>query len=152
MEPSLAMRSLFVCLLALSLAAEASAQDSKLTSVLADLARASAASGSQTALSMESMPQSVQDAMRSRRLRIDANNEVQVYILLSAVTDDTVKQLTDAGVTIEIRDPDRRRVQAHLPIAKLNGVAQLDIVDSIRLPTYPRRRAGTATTEGDAIL
>jgi len=101
---------------------------------------------------MESMPQSVQDAMRSRRLRIDANNEVQVYILLSAVTDDTVKQLTDAGVTIEIRDPDRRRVQAHLPIAKLNSVAQLAIVDSIRLPTYARRRVGSVTTEGDTIL
>ena len=26
--------------------------------------------------------------MQSRRLRIDANNEVQVYILMSAVTDD----------------------------------------------------------------
>src|SRR5262245_61016676 len=149
---TLPMRSLFVCLFALSLAAEAGAQNSKLTSVLADLVRASAASGSQTALSMESMPPSVQDAVRSRRLRIDANNEVQVYILLSAVTDDTVKQLTDAGVPMEIRVPDRRRVQAHLPVAKLNAVAQLAIVDSIRLPTYARRRVGSVTTEGDTIL
>ena len=45
--------------------------------------------------------------MQSRRLRIDANNEVQVYILMSAVTDETVGQLTDAGVTIEIRDAAR---------------------------------------------
>jgi hypothetical protein len=146
------MRSLFVCLFALSVAVDASAQSSKLTGVLADLVRASGPSGSQTSLSLDSMPQSVQDAVRGRRLRIDANNEVQVYILMSAVTDETVKQLTDAGVTIEIRDAERRRVQAHLPVSRLNTVAQLAVVDSIRLPTYARRRAGGVTTEGDAIL
>jgi subtilase family protein/HYDIN/CFA65/VesB family protein len=146
------MRSLFVCLFALSVAVGASAQSSKLTGVLADLVRASGPSGSQTSLSLDSMPQSVQDAVRGRRLRIDANNEVQVYILVSAVTDESVKQLTDAGVTIEIRDAARRRVQAHLPVARLNTVAQLAVVDSIRLPTYARRRSGSVTTEGDAIL
>jgi hypothetical protein len=147
------MRSLFICLFALSLASDAGAQSAKLTGVLADLVRASpTTSGSQTALSVDSLPPSVQDAMRARRLRLDANNEVQVYILMSSVTDDSVKQLTDAGVTIEIRDAERRRVQAHLPIAKLNAVAQLDVVDSIRLPTYARRRAGNVTTEGDTIL
>ena len=146
------MRSLFVCLVTFSLAADAHAQSPKLTSVLADLVRASAASGSQTTLSVDSMPRSVQDAIQARRLRLDANNEVQVYILLSAVTDETVKQLTDAGVTIEIRDPQRRRVQAHLPIARLDAVAGLAVVDSIRLPTYARRRAGNVTTEGDTIL
>src|SRR6185295_1492336 len=98
MGPTLIMRSLFVCLVAFSLAADAHAQSPKLTSVLADLVRASAASGSQTTLSVDSMPRSVQDAIQARRLRLDANNEVQVYILLSAVTDETVKQLTDAGV------------------------------------------------------
>jgi hypothetical protein len=146
------MRSLFICLFALSLASEAGAQSAKLTGVLADLVRSSAPTGSQSALSIDSMPPSVQDAIRARRLRLDANNEVQVYILMSSVNDDTVKQLTDAGATIEIRDAERRRVQAHLPIAKLSTVAQLAIVDSIRLPTYARRRAGNVTTEGDAIL
>jgi len=147
------MRSLFVCLFALSLAVDAGAQSSKLTTVLADLVRASSGSGGgQTALSADALPQSVQDAMRSRRLRIDANDNVQVYILLSSVTDETVKQLTDAGVTIEIRDEARRRVQARLPVSRLNTVAELAVVDAIRLPTYARRRAGNVTSEGDAIL
>src|SRR5712664_4015004 len=99
------MRSLFVCLLTLSvaIAAPAGAQSSKLTTVLADLVRANAGAASQTRLSVEAMPRSVQDAVKSRRLRIDANNEVQVYILLSSVTDETVQQLVAAGVTIEIR-------------------------------------------------
>jgi hypothetical protein len=123
---------------------------SKLTTVLADLVTSS---GSSTALAAESArPNSVNDAIRSRRLRIDANNEVQVYILMSTVTDATVLQLTDAGVTIEIADVARRRVQAHLPVSRLTTVAQLAVVDAIRLPTYARRRTGNALTEGDAIL
>src|SRR5262249_10290790 len=149
--PTQAMRSLFVCLLALTLAPAAAAQSSKLTGALADLVRANTAAGNQTTMAVDEMPRSVQDAIKSRRLRIDANNEVQVYVLMSAVTDASVQQLTDAGATIEIRDPDRRRVQVHLPVARLNAVAQLAVVDSIRLPTYARRRIGNATSEGDSI-
>ena len=36
-----------------------------------------------------------------------------------------MRQLTDAGVTIEIADAARRRVQAHLPVSRLTAVAQL---------------------------
>jgi len=130
---------------------DAPAAGSKLTTVLTDLVNASG--GSTAAATTESArPRSVRDAMQSRRLRIDSNNEVQVYILMSAVTDATVRQLTDAGVTIEISDAARRRVQAHLPVSRLTAVAQLSVVDAIRLPTYARRRTGTALTEGDAIL
>ena len=123
---------------------------SKLTTVLADLVSASGTSTTQLAESAR--PDSVRSAMRSRRLRIDANNEVQVYILMGAVNDDSVRQLTDAGVTIEIRDAARRRVQAHLPVSRLAAVAQLDIVNAIRLPTYARARAGNVLSEGDAIV
>src|SRR5262245_6240259 len=104
--PSDTMRSLFVCLLTLSAAVPAAAQSSKLTTVLADLVRANA--GGATTLAADAMPRSVRDAVQGGRLRIDANGNIQVYILLSSVTDDTVRQLTDAGVTIEIRDEARR--------------------------------------------
>jgi len=124
---------------------------SKLTTVLADLVRSGLQQTSSAAGATQA-PASVRDALQSRRLRIDSNNEVQVYILLSAVTDETVAQLTAAGVTIEIRDEARRRVQAHLPVSRLTAVAQLAAVDAIRLPTYARRRVGRVTTEGDAII
>src|SRR5438876_5419451 len=150
MRPSDTMRSLFVCFLTLSVAVPAGAQSSKLTTVLGDLVRANA--GRATTLAVDAMPRSVQDAVQGGRLRIDANGNVQVYILMSSVTDETVKQLTDAGVTIEIRDDARRRVQARLPIARLDSVAQLAIVDAIRLPTYARHHIGKVTTEGDTIL
>jgi hypothetical protein len=150
-----AARAAFAALLAtLSVTTTAQQPDadavSKLTTVLADLVQSSSATNVVSAASARSSR--VSDAIQSRRLRIDDNNEVQVYILMGAVTDDTVRQLTDAGVTIEIRDAARRRVQAHLPISKLIAVAQLTTVDAIRLPTYARARGGKITSEGDAIL
>ena len=138
-----------------------SAASSKLTTVLAELVQSVAQetgqvtarrAGSATSLSVDALPRSVQDAVQSRRLRFGTNNDVQVYILLNAVTDETVRQLTDAGAVIEIRDAVRRRVQAHVPVARLQSIAQLEIVDAIRLPAYARRRVGQVTTEGDAIL
>lgn len=140
---------------------DGSATTPKLTTVLADLVQSVAQeagqvtaqrTGTSTPLSVDRLPRSVQDAVQGRRLRIDANIEVQVYILMSAVTDDTVRQLSDAGVTIEIRDDARRRVQAHVPVARLQSVTQLGIVDAIRLPSYGRRRTGGVNSEGDSIL
>jgi hypothetical protein len=131
---------------------------SKLTTVLADLARSVSQSTTMstrqagTPLSMNGMPQSVQDAARERRLRINDMNEVQVYLILTAVTDETVRQLEAAGVTIELRDAAHRRVQARLDVTALLPVAALDIVQAIRLPTYTRQRSGPFTTEGDVIL
>jgi hypothetical protein len=137
------------------------ASTSKLTTVLADLSqsiaqeqgpvtplRAAAAS----ARSLDALPKSVQDSMRGGLLRIDENDEVQVYILMSSLSDDDVSQLTAAGATIEIRDAARRRVQARVPVSRLQSVAQLATVDAVRLPTYARPRTGGANTEGDVIL
>ena len=71
---------------------------------------------------------------------------------MSSLSDDDVSQLTGAGATIEIRDAARRRVQARVPVSRLQAVAQLSVVDAVRLPTYARRRSGGANTEGDVIL
>jgi hypothetical protein len=134
----------------------------KLTTVLADLAKTvtqeTGAVSSQRAAASSTLTidmlraTSVRDALQSRRLRLDPNNEVQVYILMSAVTDETLRQLTDAGVTLEITDAARRRVQAHLPVSRLTAVAQLGVVDAVRLPTYARPRTGNIDSEGDAIV
>ena len=141
---------------------QAAPPSSKLTTVLADLSQAvtqqagtattQASTGSTGALAVEKMPRSVQDAVQGHRLRIDANNGVQVYILMTEVSAATIQQLTTAGVTIELQDAAHRRVQARVPAARLQAVAQLAVVNSIRLPTYARRRTGAVTTEGDTIL
>ena len=129
---------------------EAQAQSGKLTSVLADLVQATergqlaapSGDGLTSAQALGALPRSVRDAMGSGWLRVDDTGAAQVYILLSAVNDDTSRQLTAAGVTIEIADAGRRRVQARVPVSRLQAVAQLPIVDAIRLPTYARRRSG----------
>jgi len=159
----------FVVAIALAAVVPAAAQNtqapndgsSKLTSVLAALARAVPQDEGRVTtervapgprLSIDSLPQPVQDAMRGGRLRLNDANDVQVYILMSSINDERLAQLTAAGVTIEIADAGRRRVQARIPASRLNMVALLPFVDFIRLPAYARHLTGAVTTEGDRIL
>ncbi len=132
-----------------------------LATVLDDLARSvpqergpmlEERAGVGTRLSPETLPKSARDAMQGRHLRINARNEVQVYILVDEVTDDNLQQLKDEGVTVEITDPAHRRVQARIPVRRLQVVAELPFVTFVRLPTYAAHRIGAANTEGDAIL
>ena len=132
----------------------------KLTSVLAtlaqsvtqDTARVATADATGSRVSRDALPKAVQDAMVTRRLHMNDANEVQVYILMSEVTADRIDQLTAAGVTIEIPDEARRRIQARIPATRLRAVASLPFVDYIRLPTYARHLVGATTSEGDRIL
>src|SRR5581483_2092196 len=126
------------------------AVSSKLSTVLADLVAAQRVTTAR--LKTEQMPSSVRDAVRGGLLRINAANEVQVYILVPAVTPDVVSQIEAAGATIEITDEGARRIQARVPVTQLNAVAQIPSVTSIRPPTYARHRTGNFTTEGDSIL
>src|SRR5580700_9542807 len=75
----------------------------RLTTVLAELARAVPQEGTDgrplssaaapATLDLDQLPKSVRDAVHGRRLRITAANEVQVYVLMSAVTDAARGQL-----------------------------------------------------------
>ena len=132
----------------------------KLTALLADMVRSvsqtpAEAPAARTApdrgFSMESMPPSVRDAARHRMLRVNSKAEVQVYILLDAVTGENLRQLEAHGVTVEIPDAAHRRVQARIPVARLQAVAELPFVNFIRLPSYAIRLTGAVNTEGDAI-
>jgi hypothetical protein len=131
----------------------------KLATVLSDLARAvpqdaRGLSWEQIVgkpLVIASLPRSVQDAAASRRLRLDANNYVQVYILLSEVNADNLRRLVAAGVKLEITDAAGRRVQARVPVRSLERLASFSFVTFVRLPSYAIRHAGAVVTEGDAI-
>ena len=109
--------------------------NSKLTTVLADLVKAN---GSSTRLTTESQrPRSVNDAMQSRRLRIDTNNEVQVYILMGAVTDSLnrmfsndvapVRALRDFGLGVVDRMP---LIKAGLIRRERDGHVQSCVLDA----------------------
>ena len=93
--------------------AAARVDSTKLTTVLQTLAsavpqddaRAVALNRTSTArITRDALPKAVQDAMATRRLRMNDANEVQVYILMSAVNDERLAQLRAGGATIEIPD------------------------------------------------
>jgi hypothetical protein len=74
-------------------------------------------------ITRDALPKAVKDAMATRRLRMNDANEVQVYILMSAVNDERLAQLRAGGATIEIPDAARRRVQARVPATRLQSIA-----------------------------
>ena len=131
-----------------------------LSTVLADLAVSTAvralpvplAPAQPRPLAFDTLPVSVQDAMRGRNLRIDAAGSVQVVVLMTEVTDDTLRQLAAAGAVIEIPDAVNRRVQARVPASRLAAIAALPVVTFVRPPSYAVRRTGSVTTEGDSII
>lgn len=156
-----ALLLLSFCGLARDPASQAAPPVAKLATILADLAqavspaaapapavRAPAAAG----FSLESMPKSVRDAVHGRHLRINAGAEVQVYILMNAVTDENLRALRAQGATVEIADGPGGRVQARVPVTRLEAVAALPFVNFIRPPSYAVRMTGSKMTEGDAIL
>lgn len=129
----------------------------KLTKVLADVASvvpqdnpSSPPSATVAAIDTATLPKSAQDALKGRSLRLDAAGRVQVYVLVSNVTVPAIQQLTAAGVTIEILDAPHHRVQAAVPLSRLEAVTALPFVNFIRLPSYAIRRK--AESEGDAII
>ncbi len=89
------------------------------------------------------------DALRSGRLQTDSSQSrapdgsmslteegLQVYIQVVEVSEATLADLRGLGVTVEITDPAQRLVQARVPPAQLETVANVPGVTFIRLPDY----------------
>jgi hypothetical protein len=132
----------------------------KLSTVLAELAASAAARalpaplapGQPRPLAFDTLPASVQDAVRARHLRLDESGGVQVTVLMTEVTDDSLHQLAAAGAVVEIPDTVNRRVQARVSAARLSSLAALPFVTFVRTPSYAVRAIGSVTTEGDGII
>ncbi|HLY63655.1 MAG TPA: S8 family serine peptidase [Terriglobia bacterium] len=136
-------------------------EPAKLTTVLEDLSRSVpqdmgpeplASARPAVEFNSTAMPKSVRDAIQVRTLRVNPNGEVQVYILMSAVSNENLSQLKANGVTVEIPDAAGSRVQARIPVTRLQAVGALPFVNFVRLPTYAVHMTGSVDTEGDAIL
>src|SRR5262245_35320579 len=97
----------------------------RLATVLSDLATvvpqelSSVPLGAPRSVTTDTLPKSVRDAVRSHRLRIDPAGGVQVYILVTEVSDEVIEALQASGVKIEISDPAGRRIQARVGAARL---------------------------------
>jgi len=135
------------------------AEHSKLAAPLADLVRASREAGlggfpvtSWPGIPFSGVSKSVADALRTRRMRMNQDGAVQIYILLDEVSEENLRQLQDAGAVLELMDAERTMVQAHVTAGGLEKLAALPSVQLVRLPSYGIRHTGSADTEGDAIL
>jgi hypothetical protein len=131
----------------------------KLAAPLADLVRASreAELGNipltpWPGIPLYGVPKSVADALRTRRMRINRDGAIQVYILLDEVNEENLRRLEDAGAVLELQDQQRAMVQAHVSVGDLEKLAAVASVQLIRLPNYGIRHTGSVDTEGDAIL
>jgi putative transposon-encoded protein len=80
-------------------------------------------------------------------------DSLQVYIELEAFDQGILAQLRAQGAVIEIVAPDRRLVQARLPLDRIEQVSRLPFVRFIRLPDYGfSNQQGAVGTEGDAVM
>lgn len=134
----------------------------KLSTPLATLARAvpqdstSIPSGEKArppvGFSIQLLPKSVRDMVDTGMMRLSDEGYVQVYIQVTEITDTNLRVLESEGAKLELRDERLHVVQARVPANRLEAVAGLLFVKSVRLPDYGIPNTGSITTEGDIIL
>jgi hypothetical protein len=98
----------------------------------------------------DQLPKALRDLTKARLMRLDDEGRVQVYVE-SKQPGQLVHVLEALGAKIERVNEEYGIVQAWLPADELNAAAELPAVTHIRLPDYGFARAGSVTTEGDAL-
>jgi len=130
----------------------------KLATVLVDLARAvpqdddrAPVTPAGRPLAVDGLPASVQDAGEGQWLDLASDNTIQVYLLLSEITEARIRAVAEAGAVVELVEAASRRLQVRVPASRLRRIASLPFVDFVRLPSYGWPQAGLVSSEGDAI-
>ena len=85
-------------------------------------------------------------------VRVKDGGKVQVYVQLTKADAAEIGSLEATGATIELVSENLSIVQAWVPVGQLSQMGQLQFVQSVRVPDYAITRAGSKTTQGDAIL
>jgi len=84
--------------------------------------------------------------------RMDRQGRIEIYITLEQVTESALSALRNAGVEIEIYDPQQRLVQGWVSSGQVQAVADLPAVRFVDLPNYGVTNAGSVTAQGDAVI
>lgn len=85
-------------------------------------------------------------------VRLEQDGRVQVYVYLDAVAEGQLNALRALELEIEITNEDLAVVQGWAPFDRIDQIAARPFVSRVTAPRYGRVRAGSKTTEGDAIL
>jgi hypothetical protein len=113
---------------------------------------ARALGGEVTALYSSGLDENLQLMVRERLLRIDGDGRVQVYVVSAGDSDSTARDVRGLGGEVQRLDPAAGLIQAEVPIKELEALGSRASVRFVRSPDYAVLQAGSATTQGDAIL
>ena len=85
-------------------------------------------------------------------IKIDDNGNVQVYLYCNEVSDSNLEELLSIGLIVEEVNEDLKIIQGWLPYENLEEAAEAGFVVKVTPPSYAHTRAGSLTTQGDAVL
>ena len=85
-------------------------------------------------------------------IKIDDNGNVQVYLYCNEVSDSNLEELLSIGLIVEEVNEDLKIIQGWLPYENLEEAAEAGFVVKVAPPSYAHTRAGSLTTQGDAVL
>ena len=127
-------------------------QGEKLTMRLARLADAERFAGEARPADLSWLPADLRPLVTARLLRIDADDQVQIYAEAAGSLDDAMSVVVQGGGEVQRVDTENRIIQAYMPVRSLRAAALAPAISLIRLPDYAVREAGSVTSAGDSIL
>jgi len=85
-------------------------------------------------------------------IKVDDSGNVEVFIYCNEVSNENLSELKSSGLIVEDMNDEYKIVHGWVPYENLEETARLGFVDKVRPPDYAHLRAGSVTTEGDAVL
>lgn len=85
-------------------------------------------------------------------VRTNSSGQVQVYLYMTEINQETLSETLKNGFDIEIINGELNIIQGWGSEECLFNLSQLDFISKISAPSYGRTYQGTVTTQGDAVL
>ena len=92
-----------------------------------------------------------EDAL-SGLVKVNDEGLIEVYVYFSNINDSNLKELYALGFEKKIVNEELKIAQGWMPPGNLERAAALSFVDKITEPVYGHTRAGSVTSEGDALM
>ncbi len=92
-----------------------------------------------------------EDAL-SGLVKVNSEGLIEVYIYFSDISDSNLEELYALGFEKKIVNEELKIAQGWMPPGNLERAAALGFVDKITEPVYGHTRAGSVTSEGDALM
>jgi len=119
---------------------------SKIRKVIADLA----AQGVRAGMTGQ---QAVSARFSSRRVKVDSQARVQLYVEFNAIDRPALNALLNRfGAELEIFNAESNRAQVWVPYDRIEALSAQESIRRIRPPEYAILYSGTKTTQGDRLL